>query len=378
MTKVVFIAKTDLNTDGRILNQIKILEQSLPEIKIDFILLPDKPVIINPGKNVKVHPINTLIRHNKYLRFLTTMEFIVKSLVLLLKLKPEIVHAQDSEVVIQVFIYRLIKGKSFKLIYDDHEMPNENANFTSRIFHYFENVLMKKSDHVIFANKERKDILKGRNNLNNQNSYFLNLPYFENEYKTVSDYDEENKIKLSELDRLIAEGYKFIIHQGPLHKERGREKLAEFSKMLPPNFKILLLGGNKKDFESFINEYRLEIKNFHFIGSVNYLILPRFWERAIASIVMYLPTYINNRLCAPNRFYISLQKHLPVIVNKDNPVLSNFIKEYNCGVYIEDITQENINDKIDLKIDSGFFASLKSQQIKSFVDVYKTLENGIN
>lgn len=376
MTKVVFIAKTDLNTDGRILNQIKILEQSLPEIKIDFILLPDKPVIINPGKNVKVHPINTLIRHNKYLRFLTTMEFIVKSLFLLLKLKPEIVHAQDSAVVMPVLIYRLIKGKSFNLIYDDHEIPNENEPFTSRIFHYFENVLMKKSDHVIFANKERMDILKSKNNLNNQNSYFLNLPYFENE--TIASYDKENENKLLELDKLINEDYKFVIHQGPLNKERGREKLAEFSKIVPPTIKILLLGGNKKDFDSFINEYRLEIKNFHFIGSVNYLILPRFWERAIASIVMYLPTYINNRLCAPNRFYISLQKHLPVIVNKDNPVLSNFIKEYNCGVYIEDITQENINDKIDLKIDSGFFASLKSQQIKSFVDVYKTLENGIN
>lgn len=53
MTKTIFLAKTDLNTDGRILNQIKILEQSLPEIMIDFILLPDKPVIFDPGENVK-------------------------------------------------------------------------------------------------------------------------------------------------------------------------------------------------------------------------------------------------------------------------------------------------------------------------------------
>jgi len=378
MTKVVFIAKTDLNTDGRILNQIKIIEQSLPEIMIDFILLPDKPLKINTGKYVKVHSINTLIRHNKYLRFLTTMEFIFKSLVLMLRLKPQVVHAQDSAVAIPVLIYRLIKSKSFKLIYDDHEMPSENASFNNRIFHSFENILMKKSDYVIFANKERMDILKERKNLKNKCIYFLNLPYFENETKALSCLDEKTKIKLSELDGLIHRGYKFIIHQGSLHIERGREKLARFSRIVAPNFKILLLGGDKKDFDKFIDEYDLETKDFYFIGSVNYLILPVFWERGIASIVMYLPTYINNKLCAPNRLYISLQKNLPIIVNKDNPVLSNFIKEYHCGVYIEDITKENFNDKIDIQIDSVFLNSLKTNQIESFIDVYQTLKNVIN
>lgn len=366
--EIVYIAKTDLNTDGRILNQIKILKQSLPEIRIDFILLPDKPVNINPGENVKVHTINTLIRHNKYLRFLTTMEFIIKSLILLFKLKPEVVHAQDSAVVMPVLIYRLIKRKSFKLIYDDHEMPNENASFTNRVFHSFENILMKKSDHVIFANKERMDILKTKNNLNNQYSYFLNLPYFENE--TIASYDKENENKLLELDKLINEDYKFIIHQGPLHKERGRRKLAEFSKILPPNFKILLLGGNIKDFDEFISEYNLETINFHFIGSVNYLILPIFWERAIASIVMYIPTYINNRLCAPNRFYISLQKHLPVIVNKDNPVLSNFVDKYNCGVFIEDIRNDNFAVIENIEIKRDLFVELKREQINNFKNIY--------
>lgn len=375
MTKTVFIAKTDLNTDGRILNQIRILEQSLPNITIDFILLPDKPLKINPGKNVKMYSINTLFRNNKFLRPLTVIEFIFKSLILLFRLKPEIVHAQDDAVVIPVLFYRLIKGKSFNLIYDDHEMPNENARFTSRIFHSFENILMKKSDYVIFANKERMNILKNRNNLKNDYIFFLNLPYFENESQTIINIDEDNRSKISNLDDFINKGYKFIMHQGPLHKERGRDKLAEFSKILPSNMKILLLGGNKLDFDKFIKDFNLDIESFHFIGSVNYLILPKFWDRTIASIVMYLPTYINNRLCAPNRFYISLQKHLPVIVNKDNPVLSNFVKEYNCGVYIEDITKENINSKIDIEIDANFFTSLKSEQIKSFIDVYSNYIN---
>lgn len=373
MTNVVFLAKTDLNTDGRILNQIKILEQLLPEIMIDFILLPDKPVKINPGKNVKVHSIHTLIRHNKYLRFFTTMEFVIKSLILLFKLKPSIVHAQDTAVVLPVLLYRLIKGRSFKLIYDDHEIPNENENFTSRVFNYFENKLMKMSDYVIFANEERMNILKVRNNLKNEYSYFLNLPYFEEE--TVLSIDKENEDKLNEIDRLIKLNYKFIIHQGPLHKERGRDKLAEFSQLLPAKMKILLLGGTKLDFDKFIAENNLDSHKFHFVGSVNYLVLPKYWEKAMASIIMYLPTFINNRLCAPNRFYISLQKGLPVIVNKDNPVLSNFVKKYNCGVYIEDVDIDNINEINNLRIKEDVFSDLKIEQIDNFISIYNNLLN---
>lgn len=367
--KIVFIAKTDLNTDGRILNQLKILERELPNTSIDFILLPDKPLTINCGKNVRVHNVKTSFRHNKFLRFFTVLEFLVKSLVLLFKLKPNVLHGQDTAIVQPVLLYRILRGSNFKLIYDDHEIPNENAGLFKRIFNKMEVMLMKRADHVVFANQERMEVLKNRHNLKTSCSYFLNLPYFEND---VSSATQNQEVELDEIDKEIAHGTKFIIHQGVLSKERGRKKLADLSKMLPAKVKILLLGGNKKDYISFINEFDLDEAKFYFRGSVNYLILPQYWERGIASIVMYLSTYINNRLCAPNRFYISVQKGLPVIVNKDNPVLSNFIKKYECGFYIEDINSQNLTQLIESKVISNdVFESLKKEQICNFIELYK-------
>lgn len=368
MTKIAFIAKTDLNTDGRILNQLKILERELPGALIDFILLPDKPLKIDCGKNVTVHSINTRFRHNKYLRFFTAIEFMIKSLVLLFKLKPDILHAEDTAIIQPILVYRFLKGANFKLIYDDHEIPNENEGFSKRVFNSLEVLLMKKADHVVFANRERMEVLKEKHSLNTSCTYFLNLPYFEDDV-TPNGRDEE--VGLAKLDEEISLGIKFIIHQGVLSKERGREKLADLSKILPQNFRILLLGGNKKDYLSFIEEFDLDEGNFYFRGSVNYLILPQYWDRGIASVVMYLPNYINNRLCAPNRFYISLQKGLPVIVNKANPVLVNFLEQYNCGVFIEDLNANNISTTIrNLNIPADVFENLKEEQIENFINLY--------
>ncbi|SFT62992.1 hypothetical protein SAMN05216474_1423 [Lishizhenia tianjinensis] len=371
MKKIVFIAKTDLNTDGRILNQLKILENTYPEQLIDFILLPDKPLKISCGDNVKMHIINTQFRNNKFLRVFTVLEFIVKSLYLLFKLKPHILHAQDTAIVQPVILYKFFRGSTFKLIYDDHEIPNENERFTKRILNKIEELVLKKADHNIFANEERMEVLRKELSLKTNCSYFLNLPYFDDEESSI-ELSENDKNSLNELDNSIRKGCKFIVHQGVLRIERGEERLAELSRILPEKYKILLLGGNEIEYEKFIEKYKLDKAKFYFRGSVNYLFLPKYWERGIASIVMYLPTYINNRLCAPNRFYISIQKGLPVIVNKNNPVLSNFIEKYHCGTYIEDLNATNISRSIEnLKIKEDMFKSLKKKQVEDFLNAYR-------
>ena len=378
MDRITFIAKTNLNNDGRILNQIKILQGKFPDSKIDFILLPDAPLSINLGKNVEIYSIKTFTRHNKILKFFTILEFTFKALMLLLNLKPSILHVEDTSAVLPAFIYRKIKGKKFTLIYDDHEMPNENESWDKKLYQLLEGEMMKISDYVIFANEERMEVIQSWQNLNSEKcSYFLNLPYFETAEIEVSD---EIAIQLEEIDELKLNNIKFIIHQGVLGKERGRTRLAAFSKILPRDFKILLLGGSKNDFELFIEEFSIDKNNFFFVGSVNYLVLPKFWKKGIASIIMYLPTYINNRLCAPNRFYISVEKNLPVIVNEDNPVLSNFINKYKCGFFIESFLNGNcISDlnEYDSKQLEFSFEELRDKQIKEFVKLYCESANQI-
>lgn len=367
INKIVFIAKTNLNNDGRILNELKILRNKFKStVIVDFILMPDKPLTIDVKEVDHFHIINTTIRNNKVLRFLTVFEFTIMALLKFTKLKPDIIHAEDTAIALPVYLYKLIKP-SVKIIYDDHEVPNANEPIQIKLFQYFENLLMIKADFIIAANQERITYLN--KNLN-KSTYLLNLPYFESFDASIN---SENVIKiLSEKEK---NNWSFIMHQGIIEDERGRTKLAEFSKRIPFNYKILIVGVSKDYFDDFIKQYNLDISNFYFIGSVPYQTLGEYWKLADLSLVMYLPTYVNNRLCAPNRLYISYFNQLPIIVNKDNPVLSNFIRKNNCGVYIEDITKENFNTVLNMSYSSDQINHLINKEINKFEDIYTKLLN---
>lgn len=372
MRNILFIAKTNLNNDGRILNEMTLLEDGIKDVQIDFVLLPDKPTQIELGGFVRLHEVKLKFRHSKLLRPLTVLEFTLRSLVMMLRLKPDVVHVQDTAVVPPALLFSFLRPK-VHLIYDDHEIPNENENLGKKFLDRLEVWLMKRANFVIHANQERMEVINKQHNVKTPSTYFLNLPYFED--ASVKP-DPDSMKMLTEVDKQIADGTKFIMHQGVIVKERGSEKLAHFAMQLPDGYQILLLGGNRAGYDKFLSETNAPANKFLFVGSVNYTVLPLFWDRVVASVIMYLPTYINNRFCAPNRFYLSIQKGVPVIVNKSNPVLKNFVDNFNCGFFIEDVTTTDLMD-ISMRFDSDSlkkkFDSLRKNQMDEFVRVYKKL-----
>lgn len=373
LKKIIFIAKTNLNNDGRILNQIKILQNHFQKrLDIDFLLLPDKQFKDDLGEGVNINEINTIFRKNKYLRALTVVEFIIKALFKIIKLKPNIIHVQDLAAVLPVFIYKKHFNKEVVIIYDDHEMPNEKESVQYRIMQHYEKKIMKMSNHVIYANRERQEILNKTYKIKNS-SYFLNLPYFETyDYNQLNVIDQVHNAKLSQLKELKENGYKIIIHQGQLEVERGRKKLAEFSKTNFINTKIAIIGISESDFQTFISEFNLKKDIFYFIGSVPYKILSEFWKLADTAIIMYLPTFINNRLCAPNRYYIALKYGIPTIVNRNNPVLFNFTESLKSGFYIEDIKNNADLEKVyNHTYNSDTLEKLKEAEIHKFISIYE-------
>src|SRR5690554_4249065 len=204
---IVFIAKTNLNNDGRILNQIKILQNKYRNnLDIHFLLLPDKPFNDNLGKGVTIHNLDTSSRRNKFLRPLTVIEFTYKSLKKLSELKPSIIHVQDFAVVLPVYFYKKYYDKNVSVIYDDHEMPNENESLQYKFLQLFERKLMKLANIVIYANQERQEILDKELRLNNS-SYFLNLPYFDKELSSdLNDIESHYAEHLRQLQNLKSTG----------------------------------------------------------------------------------------------------------------------------------------------------------------------------
>lgn len=374
--KVVFICKTDLNTDGRILNELDILLENFPKLSIDFILLPDKNTTINLDKRVKLKIVNCFFRKNSLLRVLTVFEFTVRCLLIFWKIKPTVIHVHDSAVSLPVFFYKMFKSK-VKIIFDDHEIPNENELFMNRIYQYFENSLIKKSFYLIEANEERLTYIKEKLNLpsDRNDTVFLNLP-FSIESSKIEKIDDNILIILNNIQKEIdVNNTKFIIHQGPIKIERGEQYLAEMAKIIPENYKILLLGGNEIAYRSFLEKYNLSQSKFFFVGSVNYQYVECFWKKAVLSLIFYLPTYLNNKLCAPNRLYLSFFYRIPAIINQDNPVLNNFVNTYNCGFKVEDIFELKLTwDMIDeFYIPENDYNILVGQQKKNLTKIYDLL-----
>lgn len=370
-TNIVHIAKTDLNTDGRVLNELKILQEAYPKETISFILLPDQPYRLKIN-NLRVFEVKCIFRKNKTLRVFTVLEFTLKALILLFKISPKIIHIQDASAILPAYLYQFFKRKKAVLIYDDHEIPNNfNHRGFSAINLFLENRVLKTADTVIFANEERQEFLKEKLKLRNHLTYFLNLPYFEEDEQDIK-LPPQVANHINTLDKNIENGGRFIMHQGVIKLERGEQKLAEFSKKLPSNFKIMLVGGTEQGFNDFLEIWDLDSSKFYFVGTVDYFYLSQFWNRCVGSIVMYLPDLLNNRLCAPNRFYLSLQKKLPVIVNRDNPVLSNFVEKYNCGFYIEYLDDTTIGQLIHYNHANVDFSYelIREEQINNFLNIY--------
>jgi hypothetical protein len=137
------------------------------------------------------------------------------------------------------------------------------------------------------------------------------------------------------------------------------------------------LGGTEADFIKFKEENKLLENKFFFVGRVNYEILPLFWKKGCASIVMYLPTYTNNRLCAPNRLYLSYFLGLPIIVNKNNPVLYDFVDSYKAGGFIEDFMEnpnvDFFNQLNTLIIEDSAKERLLDTEKNKLIDLYSSL-----
>jgi hypothetical protein len=199
-----------------------------------------------------------------------------------------------------------------------------------------------------------------------------NLPFYDLGQVELS---SEESLILEDIDTFISRGHKFIIHQGVINIEREESKLAMFSSILKPPYKILIIGASRRNFDSFIEKYNLEVSSFYFVGKVRYHVLNFFWKRGIASVVMYAPTLLNNRLCAPNRFYISLNSGLPVFINKDNLVLQNLIREFHCGYEIESFGMDFDLERIQgvQPIILKGFSDLKKSQVLQFLNVYQNL-----
>jgi len=115
---------------------------------------------------------------------------------------------------------------------------------------------------------------------------------------------------------------------------------------LHSNLKICFGGTGEQKCVDLARKLDKEFANFTYLGQVSYATVLEIESKTVVLSAIYDPTNINNRLCAPNKFYESLALGKPMIVCK--------------GTAIEAIVLENgLGRAIDYSGDQ-FYESLAS------------------
>ena len=327
--KIIVFAKTNLTFDGRILTHLDALTEGFPKANILFLLFPDGNTDVNLSPSIQIREFNFKLRKlfSKYviLQYVTALVFAIYQIATILKYKPKIITVCDLSAalgpVILSFFTRL------NIIYDDHELFERPTNIIEYFWYYVERRILKIANGIIVANKERRKIL-----------YFIFKPKCKMVVVTNHPYNKKNTYNNPINKRLkeIKKKNKILLHQGRIFNERGSKEIKQIINQLPHDWCFCTIGVPNREFNALFDEGLYDKSKFINLGYVNYDEVQSIWNEVDASIIIYKSNFINNRYCAPNRLFFALNTGVPIIVNKENPILSEVIKNNKNGILIQE------------------------------------------
>ncbi|MFT6966283.1 MAG: glycosyltransferase involved in cell wall biosynthesis [Marivirga sp.] len=339
MKRVAVLVKTDLKFDGRVIAEIDTLSRAFPSVEFKIFLLPDRAYEnVLFSDNVTVELINVFTRkfkNKRQLIVLTTLLYGFLTFYKLLKYKPNIVHVHDVFPIPGVYFYSLFS--KVKLIYDDHELFKQNSDVFHKLLYQFEVNILRKAEIVLVANSYRKRILVLLLRLNDQKIVVLENY---NHLRSFGQKTFNDQSLIDNFKRRKAQGERFILHQGMVSEGRGVDYLVMIANAIPPNVRIIFMGISDTRYSDLTNIYPVLIDTSENIGFKPYEFINEYWAVMNGAIVLYDTKEINNKYCAPNRLYLALSNKIPLLVNKENPVLASSVKLNNAGV---SITKENLD-----------------------------------
>ncbi|MAJ98172.1 MAG: hypothetical protein CBE48_002600 [Flavobacteriales bacterium TMED288] len=375
LNKVAILVKTSLQFDGRVISQIDNLSKNFKNTEFRIFLLSDGPFDLSFNNNCHVDEISLITRRapkSSLFQLFKVIEFGFKAFLKIKKFDPDILHVHDDTACFGAIFYKLFFSKKI-IIYDDHELKYVRPkSFNDKISFLIEKFMYKISNIIIVANYERKrlaSVIYNNKNIIIHENYFFNRQT--NKLKNSNLINLEKKINL-----LRSENKKIILHQGQITEIRGSKDIVLLVNNLPENFKVLLIGINYYDYQKFLKIINKSKKNVVvFGGFIDYHHIKEVYKIIDYCLIIYKNLNLNNKYCAPNRVYLAYYFGKPIIANKENPVLSDFVKKTGCGTLFD------VNSNLELMFNLLQHLPTFTDQLylkndinpKKIVDVYNKL-----
>ena len=251
-------------------------------------------------------------------------EFLIKALMIIRKIKPDICHGHDPDgLLIGYFAKFFLKSK---LIYDSHELWGYTSHMKSynrilyKIGGYIEKRIMKTANAIITVNESIAEIMKEK--LTDHEIFII---------RNIPEISEVNS-KFSREYLQLPDAKFIIIYVGSIAKGRGIEKLIRIMEGLDERVGLAVLGVE----DIYMSHYKKILRNNNLNDRIKFLTLVkpdevvnvcRFADIGIHPVEN---TCLNNYYCLPNKIFQYIHAGLPVLCS-DFPEMRKIVKTYKVG-----------------------------------------------
>ena len=338
MKKILHLTQTDIRSDSRILKEISVAEASGYEVYGIGIRLDDG---VTSSSSIDLEKINCIpIFFKKLLHllkifqhFLTFFEFLIRSFFQSIKIKPDIVHCNDTLVLPIGVLVKLFTNA--KLVYDAHELESDRnglSRFLGKITLLIEKVLWRFVDALIVVSPSIEDWYKS--NVGEKLSVVvLNSPVIESQ--TLLNSDDYLREHFG-----IPKGVKVFLYVGILSHGRGIELILEAFESENIESSLVFLGYGP--LSNSLKEKSKQRNNIYVHDAVKHEKVVSIAKTADVGLCLIQNVSLSDYFCLPNKLFEYCFSGIPVLAS-NFPDISKVVNLYKLGVCVD----LNVEDVIE-------------------------------
>jgi len=324
--KIVHIVLNEFTQDSRVMKECESLAKSGYDVTVIAYWMEGLDIRENI-KGYKIIRIPIRSKHwskNSLIQVVKYIEFLIKALFFIRKIRPDICHGHDPNGLIVAYCSKYIFRS--KLIYDSHELWSDSIHLISnkKLLYAFgrtiEKYLVRQADAVITVNQSIADIMYLENSIRSI-SVISNMPL-----------KSKNNIVLSKEEIGFPESNFNIIYVGNIEKGRGIDITINAMAMVDSNIGLVLMGRDSA--YKNIMKNLAKTKNYEhrikFIKVVEPHVVVDVCSLADVGISPIENVCRSYYLSLPNKIFEYIQSKIPVLAS-DFPEMKDIIDNYNVG-----------------------------------------------
>lgn len=378
MKKAAVILDGPINIDGRVQRTIRVMLDYF-DVDLFYVNETDKDKGLFAGAKGKINLIPFEYNHDrlawlkKNFSLHNTFSFFEESIEKFSEY--DVVLCNDYSTLYYGYRAKLVNPR-LKLVYDSHEIfietfnqfyPNEGwrgaiwSPIVAGLKKYHwrqEEKFMSLVDKMITVNHSLQNFFRGKYGIESEAVY--NVPFLESEEKDVSIRKAFG----------LSDGDKIVLYQGVFSRGRGLEQLIDTFSFVPGEYHLVLIGYGAMENELKNRAARLNLKNVHFMGEVEYGDLHPYTKTADLGILLLQSTNLSKKLASANKIFEYMKAGLPILTT-NQPENESVIAACGCGILTDSIEPRRVAEKIRLILeDEPALEKMRAKSVETFRERY--------